>query len=190
MSLNPTELTGIPFLDYDDFMRGKTALVYYHNAMVTLYPQKYKLDLQSLIRGLTAREKNKYFVDGLGLGILNAEATDKTVRNAMEYLASKGGGNVPASNNTFFQSIANQVTADIKFTDISSFVVLETAKDVLVGVSKVGEKIIDGGEAALDTSVSLIKSLKWVLPVVVIGGVFTYVYLMPKAGFRFKPGKG
>ena len=173
-------LTGVPYLDYDDYNQGRIAITYYHNAMVRLYPNNYKFTLKELIDFLRAR--GKPVLEQIGNGIITTEATDKTVRNAMEYLAQKGRGKIPSSNNSFIMAISDQLQADVSFTDISSFVALETAKDIVNGVAVAGQKTIDLGEGVVDSAISIAKNLKWILPVVAIGGAFIYVYLMPKRG--------
>lgn len=177
---NISVLDGIPYNDYDDYQRGRDAIIYFHNAMIKLYPASYKLDLQGLIKGLTSRTGQIFFLEGLGNGIINAELSDKTVQMGMEYLAEKGKGQIPANNNTFVQNLSNQNLANQSFTDISSFVVLETGKDIIKGVAKVGEAVIETGDNLLDATVSIAGNLKWILPITIIGGALLYVYLMPK----------
>lgn len=202
MTVQTDGLTGIPYLDYDDYLAGKNAIMYFHNKMCDLY-SNYTLTFQNLLLGLNSRG-NKFFVDGLGLGIIeNPDVSQSTVKNAMEYLAVKSQGRIPTAG-SFTQAIADQEQAEFHFGDISAFVALTTAKQVLAESEKQAEKVIEFGSQAIgetatvaksiwdksseivstaaDSTISILGTAKYVIPLVIIGGVLLYVYLMPKRG--------
>lgn len=203
MTVQTDGLTGIPYLDMDDYLAGKAAIVYFHNKMCDLYPSSYKLNINTLLLGLNSRG-NKFFVDGLGLGIINnPEVSTSTVKSAMEKLAMKSGGRIPDSG-SFTQAIANQRQEEFYFGDMASFVAITTAKQVVAetqkqaaavgdvaasigtGVSnvtgKVWNKTGDILTAGADTVESLLTTTRYIIPLILVGGVFLYVYLMPKRG--------
>ena len=56
---------------------------------------------------------------------------------------------------------------------MASFVSVGVSKDVIVVIVYT---VLDVGKATVDTGTSLIGSLKWVVPIILIGGAFIYVY--------------
>ena len=171
MSLNMTP-DNIPYNNYDDYTKGREALIFFHNAMVRFYPQTYKISLQELLTGLTKRTGQKFFIEGLGLSIINTDISMKSVNESMTTFASNTGGKIPASNGAFYNVIQG-AAVNGNWIDMATFVSVGVAKDVVIGI---GDTVLNVGEAAVDTSTSLIGSLKWVVPVILIGGAFIYVY--------------
>lgn len=152
-----------------EYQKGKQALSYYHNAMIRYGKSLYPFSIDSLISSLTSRPFQKNFVEGLGSAIILAETSMSNVASGMETLARKGGGNIPANNNSFYQAIANDVRDNISYVSAASFVVAESAKDVINGAQAVGDKLILTG-----------KILTFFLPVLVIGGLL--IFLNEKSG--------
>lgn len=192
METSNTVLTGIPYLDYDDHQRGRNAIIKYHNKMCELYPS-YNISLDNLVKGLRERQGQKFFLDQLGLQIINGDISEKTVTDAMNYLAVSGKGKIPATNNAFTTVLTNQVQAEVNYTDLGSFVVIQTAWDIYNESEKQAAAVLNfAGIAAdktgnilgatADSVTSILTSAKYVIPIVVIGGALLYVYLMPKRG--------
>jgi hypothetical protein len=164
----------IPYNDYDDYSKGREALMYYHNAMVRFYSDKYKISFNELLRGLTARSGQKFFMEGLGLGIISADMSLSQVNEAMTTLARQSNGKIPATNGAFKNALIGVATIG-SWVDMTAFVSSETAKTVVIGVANVGQKVIDVGEGVLDSTVSLASNLKWIVPIILIGGALIYV---------------
>jgi hypothetical protein len=172
---NPNSITGIPYLDEDDHAKGFEAIKQFHNFMVDYYPDKYKIKLDLLISSLASRAGGKYFLDGLGLGIQNAKMTQRQVTNAMERLARESKGMIPANNNAFFVSLTSSASVS-EWVDLPTFVIVESAKDLLGAGKVIGEKVINIGESALDSVDSIMSNAKYILPVVLIIGVVATIY--------------
>lgn len=165
----------IPYNDYDDYAKGREALMYFHNAMTRMYPDKYNISLNELLLGLTKRQGQKFFMEGLGLGIIESNMSLKQVSEAMTQLATQSKGKVPATNGAFRNALIG-VASIGSFIDMATFVGAETGKDLITGIAKVGDKVIATGENVLDATTSLASNLKWIVPVILIGGAFIYVF--------------
>lgn len=136
------------YKDYESYKRGKSALLYFHNRAV--FYSDYKLTFEELITLLDSRTNNKYFVEGLGDGIILAEVPEFNVRAGMEKLATQGRGKIPATNGAFTQAIANNVSENISYVDAFAFVATESSKQIASGVAEglqtVGNATIQGLE--------------------------------------------
>ena len=165
----------IPYNDYDDYSKGREALVYYHNAMVRLFSSQYKLALNELFRGLVARNGQRFFIEGMGLAIINSDMSLKQVNEAMTSLASKSGGKIPATNGAFYNALQGVATIG-SWVDMATFVGAETAKDVVIKLATGGEKILSTAENLADSTVSVASSLKYVVPIILVGGALIYAY--------------
>jgi hypothetical protein len=171
----------VPYENYDDYAKGKEALIAYHNEMVKLYPFAYFWSFEELVRYVTTRPQgHKFAIEGIGLGIINSEASNKIVQDAMRNLAQAGRGKVPSNVTAFSQAIAGQLSTTINYVDLS-FIVSESVAQVIDATAKVGGKLVDIGDAALDSTKSLISSTKWIVPVLILGAaVVAYPILAKK----------
>ena len=165
----------IPYNDFDDYNKGREALAYFHNAMTRLFPDQYKITLNELLRGLTARNGQKFFIEGLGLGIIEADMGLKQVNEAMTSLASQSKGKIPATNGAFRNALIG-VASIGNWVDMATFVSAETAKDVVIGIARGGDLLINTAENLAESTASVASSLKWVVPVILIGGAMIYAY--------------
>lgn len=165
----------IPYNDFDDYQKGREALVYFHNAMTRMYPDSYQITLNELLMGLTKRNGQKFFMEGLGLGIIETNMSLKQVSEAMTQLATRSKGKIPATNGAFRNALIG-VASIGSWIDMVTFVSVETSKDLITGIGKVGDKVITTGDNLLDSAGSLASSLKWIVPIILIGGAFIYVF--------------
>lgn len=165
----------IQYLDYADYNNGWQAIVAFHNEMVKQWPEQYKISKEQLIEGLQLRKGQKYFLDGLGLGITEAGLSPSQVRSAMKTMVSKTGGKVPTSNSAFTTALIDESQV-FSLIDSSTFTMVESAKNVIQGVTYVGQGVIDTGKGIVDSTVSISNNLKWILPVILFIGVGAYVY--------------
>jgi hypothetical protein len=121
------------------------------------------------------------FVDGLGLGIrsVDIELAPERITSSMQQLAQAGGGGIPASEKSFFSAIQEQAES-YSFFDMTSFVAMESAKDIVTGVQKVGEAVID-------TGASILKYRNYILIAAVIAGGYYLYTVYGKTLFKANP---
>lgn len=175
MIISKTGLTGIPYLDEDDHAAGFNAIKLYHNYMVTMYDH-YKIDLHTLISNLAKRTGGKFFIDGMGFGILENKMSNRQVQNAMERLARESKGQVPAHNSAFTQALISSASVS-EWVDLPSFVILESAKDILGAGKVIGQSVIDIGGSAIESGKSLVENARYIVPVVIVVGVTFAIYM-------------
>lgn len=140
---------------------------------------KYGITLVELVKALSARKGQSFFVEGLGDAIQLGELTTSQAKEAMQVLASKSNGKIPATNGDFYTALIDE-KATPNWIDASSFVLVESSKDVVTGLAKGGEKILDATEGLLDSTISIARNLDWLIPLIAVGTIFIYVGLMPK----------
>lgn len=156
-----------------EFQRGRNAIVYFNNVLVREFNSPYTVD--AMIDILQSRPMQKNFVQGLGMGIVEAEAPEFNVKAGMESLARKGAGKIPATNGAFTQAIANNVRDNISYVDASKYVVVESGKQI-------GQATLDTLENAGNSLIGMGKFINfaveywWITIPVVVGGYF-YVNL-------------
>jgi len=163
----------IPYNDFDDYSKGREAIAYFHNSMTRLFPDQYRISLNELLRGLTARAGQKFFLEGIGLGIIETDMSLKQVNEAMTGLAKNSKGKIPATNGAFKNALIG-VASIGNWVDMATFVGAETAKDVVIGIAKGGEKLISTAENLADSTASVASSLKYVVPIILVGGALIY----------------
>lgn len=125
--------------DAQEKQRGRNAIVYFNNVLVREFNSPYTVD--QMISIIQSRPMQKNFVQGLGMGIIEAEVPEFNVKAGMESLARKGGGKIPATNGAFTQAVANNVRDNISYVDATLYVTKETAKDIGTGVLKTTENL-------------------------------------------------
>lgn len=160
--------------DFDDQERGRDCMLKFHNAMAYMYPDKYKISFDELLRYVNSRG-NKLFVQGLGTGIIAAEMSGVKVQDTMEALAKQSGGKMPASNSAFTQALINS-SQKFNFIDMGKTVVIETSKDILRGAEAVGNGVLSVGKGAVNT----LNLAQYFIPILVIGGLGFFVYSRAK----------
>lgn len=158
----------IQFKDQNSFNRGKSALMYFHNR--ALKYSDYKLSFLELQELLSFRTSNKYFIEGLGDGIILGEISEFNVKAGMETLADQGKGKIPSTNGAFTQAIANNVRDNISYVSAFAYVATESSKDILEGATAIGDSVMGIGKF-------LNSNLFWVLPL----GILVVVYVNAKA---------
>ena len=165
---------GTKYTNLDDYNKGYDALIAYHNVALTKYPNVYKLSLTQLIKTLSARTGQSFFVQGLGGAIDLSEMSKSEAKQAMEILAQKSGGKIPATNGAFYTALIDEASST-NWIDASTFTMVESAKQIVKGSVAVGDKILDAGEEVLDSAVSISKNLEWLIPLIAVGGAFIYI---------------
>lgn len=177
--MTTTSSDGTRYNDLADYNRGYDAIIAYHNKMLSTYKGIYKLSLTELVKALSARRGQTFFLEGLGLAIISGGLTTSKAKEALQALAIKSGGKIPATNGAFYTALVDEASVP-NWIDASQFVLVESSKDLIKGAASVGNTIIKTGDNVLKSAESIAGNLKWILPVVVIGGVFIYVYGMKK----------
>lgn len=165
----------IPYNDYDDYSKGREAIAYFHNAMTRMFPDQYHLSLNELLIGLTKRNGQKFFLEGLGLGIIESDMSLKQVNEAMTGLARQSKGKIPATNGAFKNALIG-VASIGNWVDMTTFVSVEVAKDVITGVARGGELVLNTAENLAESTASVASSLKYVVPIILVGGALIYAY--------------
>lgn len=148
--------------------RGREALAYFHNR--ALRYSDYKLSFDDLIT-LVSNRGYKNFVQGLGMGIIDAEISERNVKSGMELLADKGKGKIPSTNGAFTQAIASNVSENISYVDAIAYTAKESSIQIATGVSEgletIGNSTIQGLKVA-----KFLTEYWWItIPAVVIGYV-------------------
>lgn len=151
-----------------DSERGLKAITYYHSAMRSLYASSFKYSLPEFLEILKKLRGGKALLEGLGLGIREAEISDSRVRTAMDNLAKRGGGKIPASYMDFFYSLTSEAVK-VNFIDAAAFVTVGVASDVL-----------DGAQAVGDSVLTSFKVLNFLLPAIIL--IFVFFFLDGKSG--------
>lgn len=154
--------------------RAQEAFKFFHN-QAARYPD-YTLTYDELMQTLGNPKQQTVYLQGVGDLILSLELDSSQVQKAMEGLADKGQGKVPAHPTSYFSALGNKAQ-EFSFVDASVFV----GKEVLIktgeGLAQVGDTVLGVGGGILDT----IKSLSVVLPIVLVGLV---VFIVVEKGKR------
>ena len=172
---------GTMYNDLADYNRGYDAIISFHNKMITSFKGVYNFTLVGLVKELSARTGQKFFLEGLGLAIQSSGISKSRASEAMQVLASKSGGRLPSSNGAFYVALTDEA-ATPNWIDASQFVLVESTKDIVQATSVVGSGIIKTGEGVLDSLISISKNLSWLIPLITIGGAGIYIYNMSKVG--------
>lgn len=163
---------------------GKDCISLFHNESVIRF-ENYKVSLNELYDILTKRKGGKAFLEGLGLGIKEADISVTKQNLAMKALAKKAQGKIPSNNSDFFNALIDisQVTT---FEDIGTGaweILKGSAADIGVGVQKIGDTTLTVGKNVLKTAegvsesaISISKNLSWILPAIafLVIGIFAY----------------
>lgn len=147
------------FQPENDIDRARQAMVYFHNESLK-YPN-YTLNFEELLLAV-GKQHQDIFLDGFGFAINANDMSDSKLKMAMEALAHKTKGNIPASNSTFFTALsdAKMQLTPLDYIAATPEVLFESAKDIGKGVVEFG-----------DTTITTLKSLNAVIPILVLGGV-------------------
>ena len=170
---------GTRYNDLADYNRGYDAIIAFHNKMATSFKGVYNLSLVLLVKELSARRGQTFFLEGLGLAIQSSGMSKTQAQEAMQILASKSGGKLPASNGAFYTALIDEA-ATPNWIDASQFVLVESSKDLLEGASTIGASVIKTGEGFLSSLESISKNLSWIIPLIAIGGAGIYIFNMSK----------
>jgi len=144
--------------------KGREALKYFHNQACKY--SSYNLTFDQLLSQVGGKRPD-IFLEGMGTAIEATGMGSGKVEDAMEALADRGQGKVPASMNSFFSALSDRATT-ITFTDAvgaAPQIATEVAGDVVKGAASVG-----------DTVLTTLSSLQTILPLLVVGGVI-YVFV-------------
>lgn len=82
------------------------------------------------------------------------------LERAMENLANRAGSNIPDST-SFFNAMKSEVESD--FIYVTKFAAQESAKEIYTGVENVAK-----------TSLDIVKLAYFLIPVVIVGGLYLY----------------
>jgi len=157
---------------------GRQALQYFHNEMIRVWnndsdkENDYKISFQELIDFLN--KKNNGFLGGFGFAIIESDLHDSQVNDAMEELASRCNGKIPAWS-SFTNALLGKV-GKLSFYDMGPAIIevtKGTVRDIALGAEKVGNEVISTGS-------TLLKNAAWFIPAILGGGILLFVYLKGK----------
>lgn len=144
---------------------GESAIILFHNENCIRYPETYKITKGRLFEILESRQGGKGLTQAIGDSILFTEMENEDVGDAMKELSKASRGGVP-SNSSFIAALSNQ-KQKFSFSAVSE-ISIDIAKDLAEKSAKGGQKILDLGESAIDTTDSLVGSLKWLTPFAIV----------------------
>lgn len=105
----------------------------------------YKITFDQLKAILQARPNQKSFVRNFGGTISVANISESDAIQAMKNLARSSRGRIPARNADFTQAVVDKTTA-FSFVDAVTYTAVETTKDVVKGVTEIGNTLITTGK--------------------------------------------
>lgn len=144
--------------------KGRSALIYFFNQS-----HKYGLEMpfENFVKIVGGKFPN-IFLENFGWTIqsltLDDQLTESKLRDAMEDLADRAQGKIPASNTMFFQALSDKIQ-NYSFVDIASFTVTESAKDLAMGIKDVGDGVT-----------TVFKSFKSIGPLMIVAAVIYIFY--------------
>jgi hypothetical protein len=145
--------------------------------MVTKY--NYGMTLVQLVKTLSGRKGQSFFLEGLGLAITVTDMSKSRVKSAMLVLADKGKGKIPASNGAFLNALRDEAITP-NWIDASAFVLVESTKDIVQGASTIGTSVLETGKGILSSAESISKNLAWIIPLIAIGGAGIVIFNQSK----------
>jgi len=149
--------SGVDAIDYN---KGVETLKYFHNRAL-FYP-KYTLTFEELLNSYG--RKSKFAVESVGLQVNILELSESRAQDAMEELADKGEGGIPEKWLGFSYALGQKAKETPVWEGIK-FVTAETAKEVGVMFQEAGKGVI-----------ATLKASKYMIPVIIFGGVGFWLY--------------
>lgn len=149
---------------------ARSALMYYHNRECYKYPSVYKYTFDQFLDAIGGGnpQKTTTILEGLGGSILSIQQdgflSDTQIRDAMEDLADKSEGRIPASYQTFFNVLGGKAQ-DVSFLDAAWATAKGTTEKVAGGVKEIGE-----------TAIAVGSSLNVVAPILIFGAIIFIFY--------------
>lgn len=156
---------------------GEGAIAIWHNETVIRFPSVYKFTLQQLYTYLESRKAGKAFTEGLGLAITSVPLSNGRVADAMKELSKASMGNIPSAGG-FYKALQDE-SQNFGFDNLKD-VSFDIVKDAIEKAATGGQKILDIGETALDSTQSIVGSLSWVVPTILVLGALVFVYVYSK----------
>jgi hypothetical protein len=120
----------------------------FEDFLTRMEPKKSKLDI---------------YINGVGDAVKAGDLSDSRIESAMRAMALASNGNIPAKPLQVVNFLSNESTK-IDWVDAASYVFTESGSDLLKGAESVGKQLIFTG-----------KILNFLLPVIIIGGLFYYL---------------
>lgn len=140
--------------------RGRLALKTFHNFSVTHFGASYSFSsLDDLISAIK-KQKGALFIEEYIGDLANLlEMSDSDVNDAMESLAEKARGKIPANWISWGDALKGKVE-NYSFVDALKYTVVESSKDVAGGLAEAG-----------DAAIFTLKVMKFLIPALIIGGI-------------------
>lgn len=152
-----------------DIELGRKALRHFHDYSKMLWSNSYAPSSVDALINLWPEKKRDIYLDGIGLAIRINNISDSDVRIAMENLAKQSKGQIPADHQAYTKFLGGQV-GSIKFLDLTTTVVKETATQLVQGAQAIGDQVIASG-----------KLLTFLLPVAALFFAYSwYQNFLPK----------
>lgn len=150
---------------------GLKTVEYFWKWSRSFYGSSFNYSLEKFV-SLLALNKTKVdiILDGIGLGVREAELSDSRIESAMRRLALSSKGKIPSDYQVFFKFLSDE-SVKINWVDATFFVVKESTKDVINATAEIGKSLITTG-----------KILNFLLPAIAL--FFVYVFLDNKSGGR------
>lgn len=147
-SLNPFSSESAPgesisFTDAQCDDAGFRALKEFHNYSTLKYPQNYSLTLDGLQSAV-----GKITKQSIGFAILANNFDDRKVADAMDALADKGEGKLPASPNSWF-AVIKDVSVHVDFVEALKYTAVASAGDIAQGAQQIGDSVLFSGKLVL-----------------------------------------
>ena len=132
------------FQTMNDVDQGRAVLTYFNNGMVAKYSPDWSYTVDQLSSTVSADPSS--FVSELGFVIHAAEMDDSKWQAAMDDLVTKSGGRVPKMTAFFNELQQTATTLDFfDYVKAAPTVAVETAGDIVTGVQKIGDAVIQTG---------------------------------------------
>ena len=150
----------------NDVDRGRDAVIDFHNQNSRY--SNYTMSLDELLMRVGGKNP-EFFLEGLGLAIVNIDMRDSQVGEAMHRLADLKRGAVPEKQE-FFKALSDRAQ-DINFSDVvyaSPDIGLGIAKDIGKGAAQIGDAVLDTGKTLL-----VIGPILIVAAIVFVGDSYT-----------------
>lgn len=156
----------------DNSQTGLDAWKKFYNYLKMYHGNKVNYSFDEMMNSYGA--KKNIFISGWGDMIVNGSVASSRLESALIALAKDSQGRMLKNPIQVSNYIQNQATK-IDWIEAIAYVATESTKDVINAAADVGDSLILTG-----------KILTWLLPIIVIGGLF--IYANEKSGGRVMKG--
>jgi hypothetical protein len=153
------------FTNRDQYIsKAKSALTYYYNQA---HRYGFALPWLEFLNAVGGKHAD-IFLENFGWTIqtltLDDQLTESKLRGAMEDLADRGQGKIPASQTMWFQALSDKIQ-NYSWIDAGLAVSAASIKDIAGGVQDVGDGVL-----------TVFKSFKAIGPLMIVGAIIFIFY--------------